>query len=615
MTEYATAAQHLIPVLEELRRTALAMEDEFAGRITSVHPEGRQSAQNLLHYLALRQNDIGPLQRDLAALGLSSLGRLEAATLAALNAVLIALRSLAGQPLSEPGDVAPPVDFETGPALLERHSHALFSRPPDKRKVRVMVTMPSEAATDPDLVRELLAAGMDVMRINCAHDDATAWMAMIGNCRRAQRELGHPCKIFADLAGPKLRTGRIAPAGQLRKLQPKRSVRGEVLETAQCWILPDNGGVADEGSVLLAPPQFVARFCVDDLIRFKDASGRKRTLTVTGRTEGAWKAETNQTCYLEAGLACYLERKGEKIAVGRFGALPEVTLPIRLQIGDQLVLTRQPLLGQPATFNKKGRMVQPAHIQCTLEAAFGAVMPGELIYFDDGKIGGIIADTDQNEIYVTITQTPMEGARLRAEKGIHLPDSALDLPALTAKDLDDLEALYQYVDMVGLSSVRTARDIESLYTQLDRLHARQLGVVLKIENSQAFENLPRILLASLAWPVAGVMVARSDLAVEVGFERLTEVQEEILWLCKAAHVPVIWATQVLEGLAKSSQPSRAEISDAVMSGRVECIMLNQGPYIISTVQFLNGILERIDAQQAKKQSMLRKLSVAAAEAV
>ncbi len=111
------------------------------------------------------------------------------------------------------------------------------------------------------------------------------------------------------------------------------------------------------------------------------------------------------------------------------------------------------------------------------------------------------------------------------------------------------------------------------------------------------------------------MVERGSLGVEVGYERLAEVQEEILWLCEAAHVPVIWATQVLEGLAKSGQPSRAEISDAVMSGRAECVMLDEGPFIIPAVQFLNGILERMAAHQSKKRSMLRRLSISELEAV
>ena len=132
---------------------------------------------------------------------------------------------------------------------------------------------------------------------------------------------------------------------------------------------------------------------------------------------------------------------------------------------------------------------------------------------------------------------------------------------------------------------------------------------MKIENEQAFTNLPRLLLTSLRNPPVGVMVARGDLAVEVGFERLAEVQEEILWLCEAAHVPVIWATQVLESMAKSGQPSRAEVSDAVMSGRAECVMLNKGAYIVPAVRLLNGVLERMNAHQTKKRSMLRKLAV------
>ena len=163
--------------------------------------------------------------------------------------------------------------------------------------------------------------------------------------------------------------------------------------------------------------------------------------------------------------------------------------------------------------------------------------------------------------------------------------------------------------MVGLSFVRTPEDVFQLEQHLERLGGSQIGVVLKVENRQGFENLPRLLLAAMHSPPVGVMVARGDLAVEVGFERLAEVQEEILWLCEAAHVPVIWATQVLEGLAKTGSPTRAEVSDAVMSGRAECVMLNKGPFIVEAVRFLNGVLERMHAHQHKRRSMLRKLSV------
>ena len=107
------------------------------------------------------------------------------------------------------------------------------------------------------------------------------------------------------------------------------------------------------------------------------------------------------------------------------------------------------------------------------------------------------------------------------------------------------------------------------------------------------------------------MIARGDLAVECGYERLAEVQEEILWICEAAHLPVIWATQVLESLAKKGQPSRAEITDAAMGERAECVMLNKGPHIVAAVSALDDILRRMQDHQSKKSSRLRPLHLSA----
>jgi pyruvate kinase len=104
------------------------------------------------------------------------------------------------------------------------------------------------------------------------------------------------------------------------------------------------------------------------------------------------------------------------------------------------------------------------------------------------------------------------------------------------------------------------------------------------------------------------MIARGDLAVEVGYERLAEIQEEILWLCEAAHVPVIWATQVLETLVKKGIPSRAEMTDAAMGERAECVMLNKGPYIAEAVTILDDVLQRMQAHQIKKSPQLRALN-------
>ncbi len=604
MMDLATAAQRLLPAVAELRNGATAREEAFDEHMASIAPERRQSVRNLLHYLALSENNLRPLQQELAALGLNPLASPQAVTMASLNALLIVLRSLAQQPLSEDEDVAPPVDFQTGPLLLEQHSHAVLGRPAGKRSIRMVVTAPSEAATDPSLVRAMLAGGMDIMRINCAQDDVAAWLAMIDHCRRAQAELGRPCLVYADLAGPSLCSGPLAPQGQLRKLQPKRNIRGQVLELAQCWIVADDGRTPGDDNVLLAPPEFFARIRLNDLIRFKDAGGRKRTFAIRGRVDGAWKAETNQTCYLEAGLPCHLERDGEKLASGRFGALLELVLPIRLRIGDQLVLTRQPLLGQAATYTDKGRLQQPAHIHCTLAGAFGAVMPGERILFAGGKIAGIIADTDDEEIHVTVTQTPVEGGRLREGMRIHLPDSAIAVPALTPKDMDALEALHAKIDIVGMSHTCTAGDVASLYAHLRRLQAENSAIMLKVDNVQAYDNLGNLLLASHERPAVAVLVERSELAGEVGIERLAELEERILRLCEAAHAPLIWGPQVLEGMAKNGQPARAELSGPVVAGRAAGVLLDKAEPVVPAVQFLNGTLERMSGRQAKQWAAL-----------
>jgi pyruvate kinase len=202
------------------------------------------------------------------------------------------------------------------------------------------------------------------------------------------------------------------------------------------------------------------------------------------------------------------------------------------------------------------------------------------------------------------------GEKLRSDKGINLPDSALNLPALTKKDLEDLEFVAKHADMVGLSFAQNANDVDLLLERLNQLSRNDLGIVLKVETRRGFEHLPSMLLAGMKSSSLGVMIARGDLAVECGFERMAEVQEEILWICEAAHCPVIWATQVLENLAKEGIPSRAEITDAAMGHRAEAVMLNKGPHILRAVETLDDILQRMEAHQIKKQSMMRELNLA-----
>jgi pyruvate kinase len=601
--------ERTLAATRDLRSRALQFEEQHATQLDAVEPRFRESARNLLHYLSVRQQDIRNLQRDLHSLGLSSLGVLEPHVLASLNAVIGNLERLAGE---KRGDVPlPPVDLRTGPLLLRDHARLLLGPARRFRSVRIMVTMPSEAATNQQLLVDLLRAGMDVMRINCAHDNADTWRRMVENLRCAERTVGRKCRIQADLAGPKLRTGPIRPAGRFVRIKPARDIKGRLRAPAKVWLTSSEAAEASPtgATTLRFPTAFLEHFAPGDTLRMTDLRDKERMFAIVSREQSSWLATSAKTAYVAQGAEYELLRNGAVVATATVGDLPEVVVPIPLQAGAILELTRDDTPGSAAELDEVDAVVRPARIHCTLPAAFQRVRPGERVWIDDGKIGGEVVANDGSHIGVRITHAPPGGARLRPEKGINFPDSDLGVSALTDKDLADLRAVVGFADMVALSFLRSPQDVEVLEDQLHLLGAGSMGIVLKIENAAAFRNLPNILLASLRSPPVGVMVARGDLAVEVGFERLSEVQEEILWVCEAAHVPVIWATQVLEGLAKAGAPTRAEVSDAVMSSRAECVMLNKGPRIVSTVEFLADILGRMEEHHDKRMALLRRLSV------
>jgi len=602
--------QRTLAMLYDLRRCALAFEAAHEHEIVTLDPHYRNSARNLLHYLSVRQTDIRSLQHDLHSLGLSSLGVLESHVLASLNAVIDNLEVLAAVPRSVAP--APPVDFRNGRLLLRDHARRLFGPPPRDRSVRIMVTMPSSAAQDERLIEDLLRAGMDLMRINCAHDDAAAWRRMADNLRRAEQAVGRRCAIQADLGGPKLRTGSIEPVGHFLRIKPRRDPAGRLLAPARVWLTPaatPEPAVRPVDAVLPVTGGSLRSLRVGDVLLTMDLRGRERRLEVVARTGRSVVAEAVKTVYAAAHEPLHVVRDGSVVAQRVIGDLPGVTAPVPLQVGEKLLLTRDPAPGRPAQYDATGAIVHPARIHCTLPEAFDRVRVGDRVWFDDGKIGGTVTGNDGDCIELAVTHVPPVGGRLRAGKGINFPDTDLGLVAMTEKDLADLREVAQFADIVALSFVRSPEDVVQLATRLEELGAARLGIVLKIENAAAFRNLPRILLCSLRSPPVGIMVARGDLAVEVGFERLSEIQEEILWLSEAAHVPVVWATQVLEGLAKGGAPTRAEVSDAVMSSRAECVMLNKGPKVVSTVRFLADVLERMEEHHDKRMQLLRRLSV------
>lgn len=599
--------------IEDIRRRCLTLEERYKSSVQRVAARLRPSARNLLHYVGLRQSDLRDLQHDLAVRGLSSLGRCDSHVMAALEAVLGVLGKLCGR--ADLGRLAShaPVDLEGGAARLRRHARELFGPGSRKRWVRIMVTMPAAAAHDYSIVREMVVAGMNVARVNCAHDGPDVWQRIIGNVRRAEKELGRSCRIMMDLAGPKLRTGAVELGARIVSFQPERDERRWPISPAQ--VLLHRGGTAtphreQADAVLPITGDLVVRARVEDEFRFQDSRRRRRLLRVTAvESNGVLRTECYDSAWVEANTPIELMRDGVVIGTSTIGDLPAQPRPILLRIGDTLWVTTEAEIGRGAVTAAHRRPARPAQIPCTLDAIFSDARVGHRILFDDGKIEGVIREVQCDRLRVSIERAAPQGSKLRPEKGINLPDTDLSIPALSEEDVINLRFAVKHADIVSLSFVHRPEDVSLLRQHLAGLGRPDMAVVLKIETRAALRQLPRILLAGMQHTPLGVMVARGDLAVEAGWERLSELQEDILWICEAAHVPVIWATQVLEGLAKKGLPSRAEVTDAAMSARAECVMLNKGPHILSAVRFLDGVLSRMQAHQYKKRDLMRRLEV------
>jgi len=482
------ALDRLLHDVQELRRDVLAGEAGLNDLLDAVHPDNLPSARNLAHYLALRRQDVRRLQLRLARVGLSSLGRSESHVLVTMNRI-IALLALA-RGIEPPEAPPPPVDFSQGERILAANARRLLTPRPARRDVRIIVTLPTEAAEEAHHAYDLVAAGMDCARINCARDDEAAWNAMAANVRAAARALGRECRILVDLGGPRLRTGPIA--GGARRLLLSVGDRLEL--------------VADAG----------------------EASVRR-------------------------------------------GSLPRIA--------------------------------------CTPPEILRQAEVGDPIWFDDGRIGGIIEERAEDRMLVRVTHAKPDGSKLRPDRGINLPETPLTMPAPTAQDLRDLDTVVGWADAIEQSYVQRPEDVLALHDALRRRGADHVGIILKIETRRAFDNLPQLLLAAMRRRSYGVMIARGDLAVEVGFERMAEVQEEILWIAEAAHAPTIWATAVLDDLAKEGTLSRAEVTDAAMAARAEAVLLNKGPYILDAIRTLDDILARMKQHQSKKRSLFRALRV------
>ncbi len=480
----------LLSLQQQVKQDGEQLYNRWKDDIT--RPTFHTSARNLAHYMALRRHELGPLQWELVPLGLSSMGRLEARVAPTLQAVVASCAHIAGE---EGLDLQYPLreDFMLGEQLLDENAEQTLGPEPEKRYTRIMVTLPTEAARDPNIISGLVERGMEIARINCSHDDESVWLSMIEQVRDAERVHGRCCKVSMEIPGPKIRIDRL-----LTTLRKARVLRGD-------------------------------------------------RIFLTG----------NKGMFLPSGIS--------------------------------------------------------TAIRCTIPEIIDYLAEGEPVIIDDGHIECVVEERLDDGVILSVTRVVRErGILLRPEKGINFPGLDYRIPLLSGQDERILDFVCKHADIIGCSFVRDREDIALLLTEINKRleQPNTMPVIIKIETLDSMRVLPDILVATASHVPTAVMIARGDLAVEVGYERLSEYQEEILWICEAAHVPVIWATQVAETMVQTGIPTRAEVSDITLAAKSECIMLNKGEHINEAVLLVGDILTRFEKHVYKKTAILRKLSIA-----
>lgn len=619
--------------LDALLATMKQAEDSGMVELGEISSEQLPSLRNFIHYLALRQKDVRSLQLELADLGLSSFGRSEGYVMGSFQAISDRVqdaidpdRSIKGaRPKHSNGlsndlgeghlsknheTSTSPLSWKRSEGILHKNTRRLFGPKPENRHVYIMVTAPmAERATDLWL-DQLIDAGMNILRINAAHEPLDGIFRLIKNARTRAELKNKPLKILVDVPGPKLRTEALSPGIPILKLRPERTVDGKVTKPATVEIHSTQETI-DPYSPL---PQLLISsdtpLTVGQSLHFVDSRDKKRTMIIVGQSPTdppIFRCLISKTCYL--GPATIVHWKTKSTSEGS-PSKARATLThthfvpwsAEVPVGGCFGLVRA---GFGLDQRPQGLRSLPTLGTC--EAIFEALSLNTPVIFDDGKIVTHVSQIYPEGVVLQVKQAVKGFARLRDAMGINLPGVNLEIAALSPEDRILVDAVKDHVDLLGISFVRSVADMNSIK---EALGTSSVPLMLKIETRSGFQNLPEILLSVLGEHNIAVMIARGDLAVECGFERLAEVQEEILWLCEAAHIPVVWATQVLETLAKTGIPTRAEITDAAMSVRAECVMLNKGLYITNAVRSLDSILMRMEAHQYKKRQLYRPLKLA-----
>lgn len=572
-----------------------------------------KSLLNLHQYLKLRSDDWTQLQEKLFLLSLSSLGRSYAHVSASIDTLhdqlscALEYDEISQEMLSEFHHLS----IEESIEIASKNAVNLFggkaSSRLSKQSTSLMLTLPSTAMEDDAaLIKKLAKSKVGIFRINTAHDTPEYWRAMAKSIQSINQTLNDEdkTKIFVDLAGPKIRTGAIRKIDmpivigsnkvekELRIYHDDRETKSQTRDSKTLEYIPAQIVVANK---------FFKTFTKNTTIKVKDINEKKAKIKIVQINDEYALCKIDKKVFVDKSSTLKYAKKEIKLK----NILPQTDL-IRVFVDDEIIISKKGILGSSAVVDKNGVVLNPAIISCSYSQIFEDVQVGDNLFIDDGKVALAVSRKDKKGLLCKVVSAKSNGTLIKEEKGINFPNTYIQTSAITELDKKNLSEVVEFADSVSVSFCQTAEDVKSIQKLL-RKHGRDdIGIVLKIETKQAVMNMPKILTQLLQSQNSGVMIARGDLAIEVGFENLAQIQESLLDICDAAHIPVIWATQVLESKMKNNLPSRAEITDAAMSSRAECVMLNKGPFAFDTIDVLTSILHSMHKIFKKNKQLLKK---------
>jgi pyruvate kinase len=232
-------------------------------------------------------------------------------------------------------------------------------------------------------------------------------------------------------------------------------------------------------------------------------------------------------------------RKSEILDHTNIGKLPLVEFIPILFNGDELIITSPGTLGEPATHNDKGLILQPARISCTCQSVFNEVKPGERVFFNKGRLQGIMLKVKGNEIVVKITRSGKRGTELHRGETIAFPDSSLHLPILTETALHYLDFARQHADAIEISASCTLDELKSILQLMNEKSAKKMRVVLKVDSAYSLKGIPQLMLFGMQQNLMGIEICVSKLAIGQSIDRIEEVQKQVAGWCIAAQIQLI----------------------------------------------------------------------------